>query len=104
LTVQGRRVSAARIAFGGMAATPKRARAVEAALVSADLDAPASWRPALEALREDCTPSDDLRASAAYRMAVARGLVEKALTEIGGRTSAATRVVGLREASDAAAA
>ena len=44
---RGSRIVEARIAFGGMAATPKRARAAEAALVGADLADPASRRGGL---------------------------------------------------------
>ena len=48
--LDGRRIANARIAFGGMAATPKRAANVEKALAGASLDQPASWREALAAL------------------------------------------------------
>ena len=63
------------------------------------LDHPASWENAVAALSEDFAPIDDLRASAAYRLDVARALLRKALTEIGGAPTHATRVVGFREAS-----
>ena len=36
--LDGRRIAAARVAYGGMAATPKRGSACEAALVGVDLD------------------------------------------------------------------
>src|SRR5208283_2662248 len=42
--LDGRRITNARIAFGGMAATPKRAANVEKALAGARLDQPAGWR------------------------------------------------------------
>jgi len=101
--LDGARVAGARIAFGGMAATPKRARAAEAALRGADLRDPASWRPALAALGEDFTPISDMRAGAEYRRATAQALLKKALGEIAGTPSAHTRVVGRREHVDAAA-
>ena len=41
-TLEGRRIAGARIAFGGMAATPKRAANAEKALIGASLDEPAS--------------------------------------------------------------
>ncbi len=69
-------VSTARIAFGGMAATPRRARATEAALVGRPWTE-ATIRAAGEALAEDFTPISDMRASARYRMEAARGLLER---------------------------
>ncbi|MDX1576455.1 MAG: xanthine dehydrogenase small subunit [Kiloniellales bacterium] len=101
LTLDGTRVSAVRIAYGGMAAVPKRASAAERALVGADLSRPASWAGALDALAQDLTPIDDLRASAAYRRATARALLEKALIEIAGTDDRETRIVGHREGADA---
>jgi xanthine dehydrogenase small subunit len=91
LDIEGRRVAKARVAYGGMAATPKRARAAEGALIGADLDAPESWRAALAAIPSDFTPLTDQRASAAYRMTVAKSLLEKTLIEVAGPT-ALTRI------------
>ncbi len=68
------RVEAARLAFGGMAGTPKRARAAEAALVGASWNAQTA-AAAAERLSEDFTPLSDMRASAAYRLAVAQALL-----------------------------
>jgi len=95
-TLDGRRVSSARIAFGGMAATPKRGALTEAALQGASLDQPASWSAAIEALAKDFQPISDMRASAAYRVDVAQGLLRKALMEVAGATN--TRVLGARQA------
>ncbi len=89
--LEGRRIVGARIACGGMAATPKRAVSAERALIGASLDEPASWRAALAALSRDFTPLTDQRASAAYRMTVAANLLEKAVLEISG-ASAPTRI------------
>ncbi|MEO0829264.1 MAG: xanthine dehydrogenase small subunit, partial [Pseudomonadota bacterium] len=61
--VEGGRVARARIAFGGMAGTPKRATAVEAALVGTDWTE-AGITPALDAFAQDFQPIDDMRASA----------------------------------------
>ena len=97
------RVAEARIAFGGMAATPKRARHAERAAAGLGLRAPASWPAAAEALAEDFSPIDDHRASAGYRMRVAKALLVKALTEVAGRPTAQTRITGLRETKEAAA-
>ena len=82
--LDGRRVAGARVAYGGMAATPKRAAATEAALVGVDLDNPATWALAIAAIAADFTPLSDMRASAAYRAEVAANLVRRALIEISG--------------------
>ena len=97
LTLDGHAIAAARLAFGGMAATPKRAMGAETALVGASIADPASWRPALDALRADFTPLSDLRASADYRTEAAVGLVGKALVEIAGTPTTRTRIAGSRE-------
>jgi len=95
-TLDGRRISAARIAFGGMAATPKRGTLTEVALRGASLDQPASWNAAIDALATDFQPISDMRASAAYRIEVAQGLLRKALMEVAGKSF--TRVLGDRKA------
>jgi xanthine dehydrogenase small subunit len=102
LTLRQRRVAAARVAFGGMAGTPKRAPETEVALEGISLDEPASWGGAYAALARDFQPMDDHRASAAYRAAVARNLLFKALTEIAYGNTRATRIVAQREMSEAA--
>jgi xanthine dehydrogenase small subunit len=69
-------VGMVRIAFGGMAATPKRAKAVEAAL----LDKPwtgATIEAAIPAFAEDFQPITDMRASAEYRLLVAQNLLRR---------------------------
>jgi xanthine dehydrogenase small subunit len=91
IDLDGRRILGARIACGGLAATPKRAAKTERALVDANLDEPATWRFAQEAIGEDFTPLTDVRATAAYRKVVAANLLYKALTEISG-ASAPTRI------------
>jgi xanthine dehydrogenase small subunit len=100
-TLAGSRVESARIAFGGMAATPKRARHAEAALTGADLGNATSWQPALAALASDYTPITDQRASAEYRRDVAGALLRKALIEVGGTATHDTRIVGIRETANA---
>ena len=98
LEVVDGRIDSARIAFGGMAATPRRAAATERVLVTARLDDPSTWEPAIEMLGTDFQPIDDMRASGAYRLATARALLEKALFEIGAAPSTLTRIIGHREA------
>ena len=73
ISLDGDRVADARIAFGGMAGTPKRAAAAEAALIGQPWSE-ASIRDAMDALSEDYAPMSDMRASAAYRMETARNM------------------------------
>jgi xanthine dehydrogenase small subunit len=77
------RVAAISIAYGGMAATPKRARAVEAALngkpwTQATVDA------AIDAYALDFTPLTDMRASAEYRALAGRNLLQRFFAETSG--------------------
>ncbi len=74
-----------------MAATPKRAKGAEAALVGADLDDSASWSAAIAAIGSDYAPLTDMRATSAYRSRVAANLLLKALTEVAGGEGA-TRI------------
>ena len=67
-------VSEARLAFGGMAGTPMRARGAEAALVGRAWGE-TSVRAAMTALATDFAPLSDWRASATYRMEAAQGLL-----------------------------
>jgi xanthine dehydrogenase small subunit len=96
--VDGSHIRSARIGFGGMAATPKRARKTEAKLVGADMRLSSDWQAAIDALAEDFAPIDDARGTAAYRRHIAGALLSKALTEVAGAPTAATRVNGIREA------
>ncbi len=69
-------VTQARLGFGGMAATPKRARHAEAALAGRPLSAD-SVEAAVKALDDDFSPMTDLRASAEYRRQVAGNLLRR---------------------------
>ena len=97
--LDGPDIISARIAFGGMAGTPARARQTETAITGANLDKPATWEPAIAELGRDFTPIDDHRASAAYRRLVAGNLLRKALMELAGTPIAATRIASPREAA-----
>lgn len=99
--LSGRDIRSARIAYGGMAATPKRAREAEQALLGASLDEEAGWAPALDAMARDFQPLTDHRASAGYRARVARNILYKALLEIAGADCGETRVTGRRETTAA---
>jgi xanthine dehydrogenase small subunit len=101
LRLTGTRIAAARVAFGGMAATPKRAAATEAALCGVDVADPRAADVACERMSLDFAPISDHRASAGYRMTVAQALLRKALAEIAGASSCTTRVTGWRERDEA---
>ena len=102
LTVKGTRISDARVAFGGMAGIPKRAKAVEEKLRGLSLSDTGGWQAAADAVSKDFTPLSDLRASARYRGRVAGNLIVKALAEIAGVSPQITRVVDHRMVAHAA--
>ncbi len=77
-------VDSVRIAFGGMAATPKRAKAVEAALVGRPWTM-MSVETALVAFGEDYQPLTDMRASAEYRLLTAQNLLKRFFLETQGQ-------------------
>jgi xanthine dehydrogenase small subunit len=74
--LEGGIVKQARIAFGGMAATPKRAALAEAALQGRAWTEPA-LKDAMAALAQDYAPLSDMRASNAYRMQGAQNLLRR---------------------------
>lgn len=67
-------VAEVRIAYGGMAATPKRASAVEAALVGKPWTEE-TVEAAMAKYAEDFTPLTDMRATAEYRALAAKNLL-----------------------------
>ena len=72
--LDGSTIKRARVAYGGMAATPKRADACETSLVG-EIWNENTVRVAMQSLNEDFTPLDDMRASASYRTKTARNLL-----------------------------
>ncbi|MGC9420038.1 MAG: xanthine dehydrogenase small subunit [Rhodovulum sp.] len=76
VTVEGGTITAARLAFGGMAGVPKRAAHAEAALAGRPW-AEATLVAAAGELPRDFTPLSDWRASAAYRMRIAQNLFRR---------------------------
>jgi xanthine dehydrogenase small subunit len=83
VTVEHGMVAEARIAFGGLAGTPKRATNVEAALTGqpwsqATIDA------ACARFGEDFTPLTDMRASASYRLETATNMLRRYFGEMSG--------------------
>ncbi|AOO81178.1 xanthine dehydrogenase small subunit [Bosea vaviloviae] len=91
-------ISEARLAYGGMAGIPKRAKAAEAALTGRIWDEMAVT-DAISALASDFQPLTDMRASAGYRLRVAGNLLRRFLIETT-QTGAATRVAGLLAEAD----
>jgi xanthine dehydrogenase small subunit len=90
------RVADVRIAYGGMAAIPKRARGCEQALRGRP------WTEATiargrEALARELAPISDMRASAGYRLLAAQNLLTKFYLETGA-PAPATRVLELEAA------
>jgi xanthine dehydrogenase small subunit len=69
--IRNGRIEDARLAFGGMAATPRRAPAAEAALLKDGFAA------AIAAIDRDFKPLDDWRGSAAYRRQIAANLLRR---------------------------
>ncbi|MBL7716254.1 MAG: FAD binding domain-containing protein [Bdellovibrionales bacterium] len=77
--------SAVRIAFGGVAATPYRAKAIEKEL--ALKKGQKTWslpqlQSAMKTLQDQIQPVTDLRGSTAYRRILAEGILRKILNEI----------------------
>ena len=93
VTVENGTITAARLAFGGMAGVPKRAERAEAALVGARFEA-ASFEAAAEALRGDFEPLSDWRASAGYRMLAAQNLIRRFWAETGAGEVAQLQRIG----------
>jgi xanthine dehydrogenase small subunit len=69
-------IQSARIAFGGMAATPKRAARAEA-LLTGRVWNESTVAAAMAALADDYAPLSDMRASSSYRMQTAQNLLRR---------------------------
>ena len=82
----GNDVQSARIAFGGMAGTPKRATAAETALQGARWTSD-TVENAMEALESDFSPLSDMRASAQYRLRTAQNMLLRYWLEDQGKTT-----------------
>jgi xanthine dehydrogenase small subunit len=81
LRIKDGQISDARIAFGGMAAIPKRASRCEQALIGKPWNQ-ATIEAAVKALGEDFTPLSDFRASKEYRVLTAANLLRKYFLEL----------------------
>ena len=71
-------ITEARIAYGGVAATPLRCRTTESVLLGKDLT-PALIEQAIAALAEEISPITDVRASASYRRHASKAILQDAL-------------------------
>ena len=81
LEIVKNKIESIRIAYGGMAAVPKRAIFCEKILLNTLLS-DETINKAKEALEKDFKPISDMRASGLYRMEVAKNLLEKCCVEI----------------------
>ena len=84
LTLSEGKATDVRIAFGGMAATPRRAHAAEAALSGMGWSQE-SCEVAARALAEDFKPLTDVRGSSAYRLEAAGNLLRRLWFETQGQ-------------------
>jgi len=89
ITLKDSVIEDARVAYGGVAATAKRAPRCEQVLTGKTLDSE-TIATAMQALDEDYQPIADMRASAAYRMQVCRNLLQRFYLDISGNET--TRV------------
>ncbi|TDT76911.1 xanthine dehydrogenase small subunit [Litoreibacter halocynthiae] len=80
IVIAGGSVAKARIAFGGMAGTPKRAAHVEDALIGKAWSEE-NMEAALAGFAKDFTPMSDMRASADYRMHAAQNMLRRVYVE-----------------------
>lgn len=76
LVLDGKQLSSIRIAFGGMAATVKRAAQCEQVLVGQEWNE-AGVKQGMQALAKDFAPIDDMRSTADYRLRVAQNLLRR---------------------------
>lgn len=91
ITVENQKVTDARIAFGGMAGTPKRATFTERALTGQPWNE-TTIRSAQDAMAQDFTPLTDMRASAGYRLETAQAMLLRVLHEHQGITPSVLEV------------
>lgn len=90
--VEGGVVTTARIAFGGMAGIPKRALAVENAVIGQPWTE-ATITVATQAMAQDFQPLTDMRASAGYRLTVAQNLLTRYFYDLAGRSVSVLEVM-----------
>ena len=81
LLIENKKIKQIRIAFGGMAALPKRAINCERVLLNSSTTKDVIDK-AKEALEKDFSPISDMRSSGMYRKIIAKNLLEKCFLEI----------------------
>jgi xanthine dehydrogenase small subunit len=94
LRLDGDTVASIDIAFGGMAAIPKRATEAEAVLSGNSWDE-ATVQKAMKALTQDFSPLTDMRASAAYRQQAAANLLYRFYLETRSQDALASEAVNV---------
>jgi xanthine dehydrogenase small subunit len=86
IDVQDATVTTARLAYGGMAGTPKRAARAEAAMTGKPWTK-ATVHAAMAAMTDDFKPLSDMRASARYRMETAQNMLLRAWSQDQGHST-----------------
>jgi xanthine dehydrogenase small subunit len=81
LAIANKKIESIRIAYGGMAAIPKRAIYCERILLNSNFSDDIILK-AQKSLEKDFQPIDDMRASKSYRMEIAKNLIKKCFLEI----------------------
>ncbi|MDA7750004.1 xanthine dehydrogenase small subunit [Candidatus Pelagibacter sp.] len=81
LAIINKKIKNIKIAYGGMAATPKRAVYCEKILLNSNFSEDIILK-AQKSLEKDFQPIDDMRASKDYRIAIAKNLLIKCFAEI----------------------
>lgn len=85
IAIESQTITDVRIAFGGMAPTPRRAVLSETALINQPATI-ASFQQAVTSLSDEFSPITDVRASADYRLQMAQNLLLRAAHELQGDT------------------
>lgn len=81
LAIVNKKIKNIKIAYGGMAATPKRAIYCEKMLLNSNFSEDIILK-AQKSLEKDFQPIDDMRASKDYRLEIAKNLLTKCFAEI----------------------
>jgi len=81
LLIENKKIKKIKIAYGGMAAIPKRALSCERVLLNSSITKHVINK-AKKALEKDFLPISDMRASGKYRKIIAKNLLEKCFLEI----------------------
>ena len=83
IEIKDKKIKFFKLAFGGMASTPKIANAVQRVLLNSSTPVTEEKiHKAKQALEIDFKPISDMRASSKYRMEVSKNLIEKCFLEI----------------------